>query len=396
MTMKGYLRQDGRKGIRNLVAVAYLVECAHHVAREIALPQREHAHVIGFPGCFPNEYAQSMMERLCTHPNVGAVMIVSLGCESFNRFKLEQFVRDSGRQVETLVIQKTGGTRSAIARGQAFVERAVEALSKAKTVPMAVSDLVIGTVCGGSDGTSGISGNPAAGRAFDRLVSEGAACIFEETGELIGCEDIMAARAATPELAKELRASIEKAAQYYATLGFGSFAAGNADGGLSTIEEKSMGAYAKSGASPISGLIKPGDIPPTGGLYLMDVVPDGPVRFGFPNISDNAEIVEMMASGAHMTLFVTGRGSVVGSALAPVIKIAANPEMYGRLHEDMDVNAGRIMEGTATLDEIGTEIYEQVVAVAGGVQTKSEDLGHREFILTYKSFEPIGPACLPA
>lgn len=395
MTMKGYLRQDGRKGIRNLVAVAYLVECAHHVAREIALPQREHAHVIGFPGCFPNEYAQSMMERLCTHPNVGAVMIVSLGCESFNRFKLEQFVRDSGRQVETLVIQKTGGTRSAIARGQAFVERAVEALSKAKTVPMAVSDLVIGTVCGGSDGTSGISGNPAAGRAFDRLVSEGAACIFEETGELIGCEDIMAARAATPELAKELRASIEKAAQYYATLGFGSFAAGNADGGLSTIEEKSMGAYAKSGASPISGLIKPGDIPPTGGLYLMDVVPDGPVRFGFPNISDNAEIVEMMASGAHMTLFVTGRGSVVGSALAPVIKIAANPEMYGRLHEDMDVNAGRIMEGTATLDEIGTEIYEQVVAVAGGVQTKSEDLGHREFILTYKSFEPIGPACLP-
>ena len=393
--MKGYLRQDGRKGIRNLVAVAYLVECAHHVAREIALPQREHAHVIGFPGCFPNEYAQSMMERLCTHPNVGAVMIVSLGCESFNRFKLEQFVRDSGRQVETLVIQKTGGTRSAIARGQAFVERAVEALSKAKTVPMAVSDLVIGTVCGGSDGTSGISGNPAAGRAFDRLVSEGAACIFEETGELIGCEDIMAARAATPELAKELRASIEKAAQYYATLGFGSFAAGNADGGLSTIEEKSMGAYAKSGASPISGLIKPGDIPPTGGLYLMDVVPDGPVRFGFPNISDNAEIVEMMASGAHMTLFVTGRGSVVGSALAPVIKIAANPEMYGRLHEDMDVNAGRIMEGTATLDEIGTEIYEQVIAVAGGVQTKSEDLGHREFILTYKSFEPIGPACLP-
>ena len=237
MTMKGYLRQDGRKGIRNLVAVAYLVECAHHVAREIALPQREHAHVIGFPGCFPNEYAQSMMERLCTHPNVGAVMIVSLGCESFNRFKLEQFVRDSGRQVETLVIQKTGGTRSAIARGQAFVERAVEALSKVKTVPMAVSDLVIGTVCGGSDGTSGISGNPAAGRAFDRLVSEGAACIFEETGELIGCENIMAARAATPELAEELRASVEKAAQYYATLGFGSFAVGNADGGLSTIEE---------------------------------------------------------------------------------------------------------------------------------------------------------------
>ncbi len=395
MSMQGYLRQDGRKGIRNVVAVAYLVECAHHVAREITLPLREHAHVIGFPGCFPNDYAQKMMERLCTHPNVGAVLLVSLGCESFNRYKLEQVVRDSGRDVETLVIQKEGGTRSAIAKGQAFVARAVNALQDSPTVPMQVSDLVIGTVCGGSDGTSGISGNPATGRAFDKLVAAGAACIFEETGELIGCEDIMSARAATPELAVELRASVTKAAEYYATLGYGSFAAGNADGGLSTIEEKSMGAYAKSGASPISGLIKPGDIPPKGGLYLMDVVPDGPVRFGFPNISDNAEIVEMMASGAHMTLFVTGRGSVVGSALAPVIKIAANPDMYTRLHEDMDINAGRIIDGTASLPQVGDEIFDMVQAVAGGARTKSEDLGHREFILTYKSFEPIGPACLP-
>lgn len=395
MSMQGYLRKDGRKGIRNVVAVAYLVECAHHVAREITLSDREHAHVIGFPGCFPNDYAQKMMERLCTHPNVGAVLLVSLGCESFNRYKLEQVIRDSGRDVETLVIQKEGGTRSAIAKGQAFVKRAVQDLQKSLKVAMDISDLVIGTVCGGSDGTSGISGNPATGRAFDKLVAAGAACIFEETGELIGCEDIMSARAATPELGVELRASVTKAAQYYATLGYGSFAAGNADGGLSTIEEKSMGAYAKSGASQISGLIKPGDIPPKGGLYLMDVVPDGPVRFGFPNISDNAEIVEMMASGAHMTLFVTGRGSVVGSALAPVIKIAANPDMYERLHEDMDINAGRIIDGSASLSQVGDEIFEMVRAVAGGTRTKSEDLGHREFILTYKSFEPIGPACLP-
>ena len=157
-----------------------------------------------------------------------------------------------------------------------------------------------------------------------------------------------------------------------------------------------MGAYAKSGHSKISGLIKPGDIPPEGGLYLMDVVPDGEVRFGFPNISDNAEIVEMMASGAHMTLFVTGRGSVVGSALGPVIKIAANPDMYDRLQEDMDVNAGRIMTGEASIDTVGAEIYDFVVRVAGGAATKSEALGHQEFILTYKSFEPIGPACLPA
>lgn len=392
--MRGWLRSDGRKGIRNVVAVAYLVECAHHVARQIAAAE-ENAHVIGFPGCFPNPYAQAMMERLCTHPNVGAVLLVSLGCESFNRYQLDKVIAATGRPVRTLVIQNEGGTRSTIAAGRDWVRQQAQALASAPTVPMEISELVVGTVCGGSDGTSGITGNPAAGIAFDKLVAAGAACIFEETGELIGCEAIMEARAVTPDLALEIRASVAKAARYYATLGYGSFASGNADGGLTTIEEKSLGAYMKSGQSPISGLIKPGDIPPRGGLYLMDVVPDGEVRFGFPNISDNAEIVEMMASGAHVTLFVTGRGSVVGSALAPVIKIAANPHMYARLGEDMDVNAGRVLSGEATLEEVGQEIFGLVQAVAGGAETKSESLGHREFILTYKSFEPIGPACLP-
>ncbi len=127
----------------------------------------------------------------------------------------------------------------------------------------------------------------------------------------------------------------------------------------------------------------------------MDVVPDGEVRFGFPNISDNAEIVEMMASGAHLTLFVTGRGSVVGSAISPVIKIAANPHMYASLSEDMDINAGRILNGETGLDEVAGEIYDTVLALASGEKSKSEDLGHTEFILTYKSFEPLGPACLP-
>lgn len=155
-----------------------------------------------------------------------------------------------------------------------------------------------------------------------------------------------------------------------------------------------MGAYAKSGSAPIRGLIKPGDIPPGAGLYLMDVVPDGEVRFGFPNINDNAEIAEMIASGAHLILFVTGRGSVVGSAISPVIKVCANPETYERLAEDMDVNAGRILRGES-LDAVADEIYAMVGAVAAGTRPKSEALGHAEFILTYKSFEPIGPACLP-
>jgi altronate hydrolase len=392
----GYLRSDGRKGIRNVIAVAYLVECAHHVAREIVAAFRDHdVHLIGFPGCYPNAYAQRMMEQLCTHPNVGAVLLLSLGCESFNKFSLADAVAASGRPVETLTIQTQGGTRRTLAEGRAWVARQVAVLAEQTRVPMALHELVVGTICGGSDGTSGLTGNPAAGRAFDRLVEAGATCIFEETGELIGCEDIMAARAATPALGAELREAVAKAARYYATLGYGSFAAGNADGGLSTIEEKSMGAYAKSGQARISGLIKPGDIPPRGGLYLMDVVPDGEVRFGFPNISDNAEIVELIASGCHLVLFVTGRGSVSGSALSPVIKICANPDTYRRMAEDMDVNAGRILEGEAGLDEVGAEILARIVDTAAGARTASEELGHQEFILTYKSFEPIGPACLP-
>ncbi len=262
-------------------------------------------------------------------------------------------------------------------------------------VPMAIDELVVGTICGGSDGTSGVTANPAVGRCFDALVADGAACMFEETGELIGCENIMADRAATPELGKLIQECVAKAERYYSTMGFGSFAPGNADGGLTTLEEKSMGAYSKSGSSPITGLIKPADVPPTGGLYLLDVVPDGEPRFGFPNIADNAEIVEMIACGCHLTLFTTGRGSVVGSAISPVIKICANPDTYRRLSDDMDVNAGKILTGEATLDEVGQEIYQSVLDVAGGGQSVSEALGHQEFILTYKSFEPIGPGCLP-
>ena len=391
-----WLRADGRKGIRNVVAVAYLVECAHHVAREIAQPLRERdVHVIGFPGCYRNDYAQAMMHRLCTHPNVGAVLLVSLGCESFDRFALAKAVAESGRPVHTITIQRSGGTRSSIAEGRAWVAARRAELDAAPTVAMDVSELVVGTVCGGSDGTSGLTGNPAAGVAFDLLVEAGAACIFEETGELIGCEHIMAARAATPELGRAIVACVNKAARYYETLGLGSFAAGNAEGGLSTIEEKSLGAYAKSGSSRISGLIKPGDIPPRGGLYLLDMVSDGEVRFGFPNINDNVEIADLIACGCHAVLFVTGRGSVVGSAISPVLKICANPETYRHMADDMDVNAGRILSDGAELDEVGQEIHDQVVALGDGRRTRSEELGHLEFILTYKAFEPTGPACLP-
>jgi altronate hydrolase len=394
MAIQGYLRADGRKGIRNVVAVAYTVECARHVATRIA-EGFDDVHVIGFGGCYPNDYAAMMLRELTTHPNVGAVLIVSLGCEGFDRDGLHKHVAASGRPVETLVIQGTGGTRSTIEAGRAWIASAREQLAAIPRMPMEAGELVVGTICGGSDSTSGITANPAVGLAFDVLVSEGAVAIFEETGELIGCEYAMAHRAITPELGEELVAAVQKAEAYYAVLGHASFAAGNAEGGLTTIEEKSLGAYAKSGSAPISGLLKPGDKAPAPGLYLLDVIPDGEVRWGFPNINDNAEAAELMACGAHMILFTTGRGSVVGSAIAPIVKVCANPETYRRMPDDMDVDAGRVLEGRATLAEVGREVASLALEVASGRQTASESLGHQEFVLGYKSFEPVGPACLP-
>ncbi len=386
--MTGYLRSDGRKGIRNVVVVAYLVECAHHVARQIAnsFPNND-VHLIGFSGCAPNEYANRMMKQLCTHPNVGGVLLVSLGCENFDRNGLSAVVAASGRPVEKLVIQENGGTLASLQIGKQLIDKMLSQITNIKKVNFELSDLIVGTVCGGSDATSGFTANPAIGKAFDFLVPAGARCMFEEPGELLGCEHLMAERAETKKVADELVNCIKKADVYYKKMGHDSFSEGNAVGGLTTIEEKSLGSYSKSGSLPIKALIKPGEIPKDSGLYFMDVVPDGEALWGFPNINDNSEIVEMIASGCHLILFSTGRGSVVGSAISPVIKVCGNPKTYQNLEGDMDINAGKIISEGASLDEMGAEIVLLITQVIDGEKTKSEQLGHQEFSLGYKYFE---------
>ena len=395
--MIGYRRADGRHGIRNLAVVVYLVECARHVVDKIVAPfDDDQVHAIGFSGCFRNEYSAAMMERLCTHPNVGAVLLVSLGCEGFDREPLEQAILDSGRPVSTLVIQRDGGSLSTIAAGRIWIEAQVQLLADVIGEPIGLEHLVVGTICGGSDATSGLTANPAVGVAIDAIVAAGGTAIFEETGELVGCEEFLQRRAVTPELGDALAASVRKAASYYDAMGQPSFAPGNADGGITTIEEKSLGAYLKSGTSPIRGLLKPADLPSEPGLYMLDVVPDGDLRWGFPNISDNAEIGELMACGAQLILFTTGRGSVVGSAIAPVVKICANPETFGRMVDDMDVNAGRMLtDHSVGVADVGAEILDTVQRTASGRQTASEVLGHREFVMTYKSFDPSGDDAQP-
>lgn len=386
--MKGYLRNDGRKGLRNLVLVTYLVECAHHVAEQIARSHADEAvHVIGFGGCAPNAYAGKMLGRLCTHPNVGGVILVSLGCENMDGHRLLDLIRQSGRPAELVIIQESGGTLASIRRGTECLDRMLHAMRTAGQVEMTLADLTVGTVCGGSDATSGFTANPAVGLAFDKLIDRGARCIFEEPGELIGCEHLLKLRGANPAIGQALFDSIRKADRYYKRMGHDSFSAGNAVGGLTTIEEKSSGSYSKSGSKSVSGLLYPGDIPVDKGLYFMDVVPDGEPKWGFPNVNDNAEITEMIACGCQAILYTSGRGSVAGSAVAPVLKICGNPLTSKNLADDIDVNAGRIISDGASIAEISEEIIAKLMALGEGRPSRSEVLGHREFHLGYKYFE---------
>ena len=385
--MKGYLRKDGRKGIRNVVVVSYLVECAHHVAARIAqYYQEQEVHLIGFGGCAPNDYAERMMRQLCTHPNVGAVLLVSLGCENFQRNRLLQDIKDSGRPASLIVIQEEGGTRPSIDKGISTVGDMLHQIAATPQVVIDWSDLMIGTVCGGSDGYSGITANPSVGATFDWLVDHGATCIFEEPGELIGCEQLLQQRAVNPELGARLYNCIVKADKYYKQMGHDSFSQGNATGGLTTIEEKSLGSYCKSGSRPILGLTNPSVAPNKPGLWMMDVVPDGEARWGFPNINDNAEIMEMAACGCQLVLYTTGRGSVAGSAISPVIKICSNPETYRHMKDDMDINAGAIVTNGLTFDNVRSHILQCIEQTASGIPTQSEALGHREYTLVYKQF----------
>ena len=394
--MRGFPRPDGRFGIRNYLIVAYLVECAHHVARKIVTPfEDDGVQLIGFPGCYPSDYAHRMLCDLTTHPNVGAVLLVSLGCEEFQRSALKKHIEDSGRPVELLVIQKTGGTQSTIDAGRDWIKQQLSSLRTAPTIPIELKDLIIGTKCGGSDGLSGVTANPAVGHCFDLLVDAGSTVMFEETCELIGCETHMATRGIDADVSSALLGAVDKAIRYHADLGHGSFGGGNISHGLSTLEEKSLGAYAKSGSRQIQGVLKPGERPDQKGLYLLDTVNDGPVRYGIPNINDTQTVTEMVASGCHMVIFTTGAGSVVGQAIAPLIKVVSNTRAFDAMTGDMDINAGLIADGVVAVEDVGEEIFDSVVSVASGAETKSETLGHHEFVLAYKTYQSMGPGCFP-
>jgi altronate hydrolase len=380
----GFERADGRKGVRNLVLVVYTVECAQHVAHAIARGE-EDVHVVGFPGCYDNQYAIRMMLALGRHPNVGAVVAVGLGCEYTRPDKIAEVVRGSGRPAEWFRIQDLGGTRSSVERGKKIVADLKSQISNVRRVPMTLADLVVGCECGGSDGTSGLAGNPVVGAFFDRLVEAGGTAIFEEIVEMIGLKEIMLARAASDQAKNELASAYEKAVKYCRDVRQWSASPGNFAGGLTTIEEKSMGAFAKSGTRAIQGVIRVSESPRGKGLWLMDSVPDEHfMQFGYTNPNDTEGIMDLISAGSQIVLFVTGRGSVIGSPVAPLVKVTGNCRTFQHMIEDMDFDAGRVLSGERTLDQAADELQELVVSVASGTKSKPEGLGHREYFLMYK------------
>ena len=368
MEFMGYRRENGKVGIRNHVLVVSSVSCANGVVEAIgrALPDVVtvvHGYGCGY-GCIEDVIVSGrVLSRLADNPNVGAVLFIGLGCEVLSPDRLVGEVK--GKPVEVLVVQKDGGSAATTAKGIQIAARFLAELKVQERVPASVSELVVALECGGSDAFSGITANPAVGVAADRLVAEGATAILSETTEMIGTAHILKRRGATIEVGEQVERLVnEHEKKVREELGDRAgmvIAPGNIEGGLSSITEKSLGCITKAGSTPINEVVGYAERPTKRGLVIMDTP-------GY----DIDSMAGMVGGGAQMIIFTTGRGSVAGFPAVPVIKVASNAEMFRNMPGDMDVNAGTIADSDKTLDEVGQEIFDLVLRVAGGQQTCAE------------------------
>jgi altronate hydrolase len=394
-TFRGYLRPDGRVGTRNYVALISTVNCSAHVTREIAhafTPERlaPYPNVDGVialthhNGCsFQYEGAdhillQRTLAGMATHPNVGAYAIVGLGCEQnqmdvlIAQHALDRAPGAPRRGPVGLVIQDLGGVRKTIEAGIAAVERLLPVANEAVRTPQPVSELALALQCGGSDGWSGVTANPLVGHVADALVRQGGTALLSETPEIYGAEQMMVRRAVSREVGEKLIAQVrwwEAYAQRSGVVLDNNPSPGNKAGGLTTIYEKSLGAIAKAGSTPLTGVYE----------YAERVTARGVGWMNSPG-NDWIAVTGQVASGCTLVVFTTGRGSVFGFKPSPVIKVCTNSRTYARMAEDMDVNAGKVLEGTP-MDQLADELFDLIVAVASGQPSKSEaqGIGEAEF-----------------
>ena len=377
----GYARDDGRAGTRNYIAVVAASNCASHTAESIArsferepLPPNVDG-VVAFPhgeGCAHSigpdtEQLRRTLAGVLDHPNVSAALILGLGCETN---QISQYL--GGPRVKGMTLQESGGTRATVEAARREIALFIEAAAACKRVEIPVSKIVLGLNCGGSDSFSGITANPALGVASDILAGYGGTPVLAETTEIFGAEHLLVRRARNRHVAEKLLARIADYRTYLNRFG-GSFddnpAPGNKEGGLTNIVEKSLGAVAKAGASPLMEVVDYAERVSTPGLVFMNTP-------GY----DPASLAGLAAGGANLIAFTTGRGSAIGFATVPVVKIATNSATFRRMRDNMEVNAGAITDGTKSVGEVGREIFDLLVRVASGERTASERLGHREFV----------------
>lgn len=380
---KGYQRANGEYGIRNHLLVIPTVICANQVCNRISQSVSGTVSIPHQHGCSQigadKERTFETLAGTGRNPNVGAVIIVSLGCEVINPHELAQNIGETGKPVEVIDIQEVGGSVKAIQKGIEIAKRLRAALDQEPIVDVPLSELRIGVKCGGSDATSGMASNPALGVASDILIAKGGTVVISETTEIIGAEHVMAARCSTPEVADKLYHFIERFEVEINRMGAdmrgGNPSPGNIAGGLSTIEEKSLGCISKCGTSPLVGAFEYAEAIPGKGLYFMD------------SPGNDIECVSgMAASGVHLVCFTTGRGTPTGAAVIPVIKITGNERVFKSMNDNMDVDVSAMLSGTLGLTEAGEIIWQEIIEVAGGKETKAEILGHQEF-----SINRIGP-----
>ena len=383
----GYQREDGRAGTRNYVAVVAASNCAAHTAEMIAnhftglkLPPGVDG-VAAFPhgeGCGHSigpdtDQLQRTLSGVMNHPNVGAAVILGLGCEVN---QIDHYLGPNAPRTNRMIgmtLQGEGGTRAAMNSAIKAIEGLIDQMSAEKRVEVAATKIQLGLNCGGSDSFSGITANPALGYCSDLLAEIGASSVLAETTEIFGAEHLLVKRARSREVAEKLLSMVAGYKGYLAQFKGSSFndnpSPGNKEGGLTNIVEKSLGAATKAGTSQLNQVLE----------YAERITEPGFCFMNTPGY-DPPSLTGLAAGGVNLIAFTTGRGSAIGFPTIPVIKIATNTSMAKRMNDNMDINAGRIADGEATVESVGREIFDMLLRVASGERTCAERLGHHEFV----------------
>ena len=380
MNFWGYRRPDGRVGIRNKVLILPASVCAADTARLVSSQVKETVTFHNQNGCsqVPSDQQLTMdvMAGFAANPNIYGTIVISLGCENCQMDLVVDAIRQrTNKPLRQFIIQECGGTIATMEQAVRAAREMVEEASLLKRESFPISELILGTECGGSDMTSGLASNPLIGNTCDRLVDQGGTAVLSETTEFIGAEHILARRGRTPEIRDRIYDSVHRYEDALKLVGedprLGNPSPGNKAGGLTTLEEKSLGCIHKGGHRPVEEVYDYGKQMEAGkGLVIMDTPGNDP-----------SSVAGMVAGGAQIVVFSTGRGTPTGNPVAPVIKITANPITYGKMKDNIDVDASVLLEHPEQMDAVADALLREIVEVADGKLTKSEALGFYEMAI---------------